>query len=1000
VRIDAGTSAEPRMKKLDDAVEAITRDLGLHQAEISQRMSFLQISAADVALLQDARELVRSHQPALVDAFHKHLLSFEPLRQRLPDDATISRLKCAQERYFDRLLQGDYGPEFIKERLRVGAVHQRIGLEPKWYLGAYRKYLDDLMAVLWQLLRAEPERFLGTWSAIHKVASMDMALALDTYFQADRQELLQIKGFAEQIITRMPSGLMVVDIDLNVRSINHAMSAMFGLADNAIAAGTPLATLIQSDELLDALRRTARFGTHAHGLVVPLSEGARTRHVEFNVSSTLLEKDRVLLVMAQDITVRMRSQEELQRFRMALDSSIDAIYLIDHDLMRFVDANETALATLGYSHDELLQLGPQDLKPDAGELQRINRRFDEVIHSDSKTGMIQTVHQRKDGSRFPVEVYLRAVRSEGRQLLVAVVRDVTARLQAEAELRESEQRFRVAFNQAAVGLAHVAPDGHWLMANQKLCEIVGYTQREILKLRYQDLTHPDDLPYDVDLGKRMMAGEVHEQSREKRYRHKDGHYIWVNLTSSLVWDSSGQPKYYSTVVEDISRRKQVEGELLHLANHDALTGLPNRSLLLDRLSQAIAYANRLGGEVAVLLIDLDRFKNINDSLGHDVGDTIITEVSLRLLSRVRDGDTVARWGGDEFVVVLGDVAREDAVANFAQKLLETLSQPLMIEEHELYPAGSIGISLYPKDGDSPSMLLKNADTAMYRAKEAGRNNFQFYAQEMNARALDRLKLDGGLRRALLREEFILHYQPQMDIGSGAIVGVEALVRWQPPGQPLVYPGDFIPMAEETGLIVQIGEWVLRSACAQLKAWENAGLCGGTNEGMKMAVNLSARQFKQHNIVNMVSRVLQETGCDPGRLELEITESVVMDDPEAAVATLRQLSGMGVSLAIDDFGTGYSSLTYLKRFPLDALKIDRSFVRDITTDSDDAAIAKAVIALAHSMKLIVIAEGVETAEQLAFLREQQCDQMQGYFLSRAVSPESIEELLRGRLATPR
>ncbi|HYD79462.1 MAG TPA: bifunctional diguanylate cyclase/phosphodiesterase, partial [Paucimonas sp.] len=373
---------------------------------------------------------------------------------------------------------------------------------------------------------------------------------------------------------------------------------------------------------------------------------------------------------------------------------------------------------------------------------------------------------------------------------------------------------------------------------------------------------------------------------------------------------------------------------------------------------------------------------------HDVGDKIITEISLRLLSRVRDGDTVARWGGDEFVVVLGDVTREEAVANFAQKLLETLSQPMMIEEHELYPAGSIGICLYPRDGDSPSALLKNADTAMYRAKDAGRNNFQFYAHAMNARALDRLKLDGGLRRALLRDEFVLHYQPQMDIRSGEIIGMEALLRWKPPEQPAVYPGDFIPMAEETGLIVQIGEWVLRTACAQLKCWQNAGLCGD----MKMAINLSARQFKQHNIVNMVSRVLQETGCDPASLELEITESVVMDNPEAAVATLQHLSDMGVSLAIDDFGTGYSSLSYLKRFPIDALKIDRSFVRDITTDSDDAAIAKAVIALAHSMKLTVIAEGVETAEQLEFLREQECDQMQGYFLSRAVSAEQIEQLL--------
>ena len=689
-----------------------------------------------------------------------------------------------------------------------------------------------------------------------------------------------------------------------------------------------------------------------------------------------------------DVGELMRSQEELQRFRMALDSSIDAVYLIDYAQMRIIDANQTASETLGYSRQELLMLGPQDLKPDAGERQRILKRFDDVMQSGNKTGFIETVHQRKDGTRLPVEVYLRAVESEGRQLLVAVVRDITARVQAEAELRDSEERFRVAFNQAAVGLAHVAPEGRWLMANQKLCEIVGYTQQELLNLTYQQLTHPDDLVADLELGQRMLAREIHEKSREKRYRHKNGYYIWVNLTSSLVWDAAGKPKYYSTVVEDISRRKQIEGELLHLANHDPLTGLPNRSLLLDRLSQAIVYANRSGGQVAVMLIDLDRFKNINDSLGHEVGDKIIMEIGRRLSGNVHEGNTVARVGGDEFVVVLADVERGDAVAMLAQHILEALSHPMMMQGHEFYPAGSIGISLYPKDGPDAPTLLKNADTAMYRAKDAGRNNFQFYAQEMNARALDRLKLEGGMRHALIREEFVLHYQPQMDIASGMIVGVEALLRWQPPGKDMIFPMDFIPIAEETGLIVPIGEWVLRTACAQQKRWQDAG----TFHQVRVAVNLSARQFKQQDMVKMVSRILQETGCSARCLELEITESIIMENPAAATETLQMLSDMGVHLSIDDFGTGYSSLSYLKRFPIDSLKIDKSFVRDITTDADDAAIAKAVIALAHSMKLKVIAEGVETAEQLAFLQQQQCDQMQGYFLSKPGPVEQIEKML--------
>jgi len=794
---------------------------------------------------------------------------------------------------------------------------------------------------------------------------------------------------AEQVIASMPSGLMLVDASLRVLRINRTMCELFSITESAALVGLPLRSVIDSDVFEQWLAQAARdTSLQQETMAFTLRTSSGDRHIEFKISSVPAESDKVLLVMAQDITDRIRSQEELKRFRMALDSSIDAVYLIDHALMRFIDANETALATLGYGYAELMQLGPQDLKPDPGELERVRRRFNEVIHSAHKTGMIETLHQRKDGRRLPVEVYLRAFISEGRQLLVAVVRDITARIQAEAVLRDSEQRFRVAFNQAAVGLAHVAPDGRWLMVNNKLCEIVGYTQTELLGMRFQDVTHPEDVVADWALARRMIAGEIDEKSREKRYRHKNGYYIWVNLTSSMVRSDDGAPKYYSTVVEDISRRKQIEEELLHLANHDALTSLPNRSLLLDRLAQALVFAGRSEGQVAVMLIDLDRFKNINDSLGHDAGDKIIMEIARRLSASVRAGDTIARLGGDEFVIIRPDVVKDDAVAILAQQILVALSRPLTVQGHEFYPTGSIGISMFPKDGNDSQTLLKNADTAMYRAKDAGRNNFQFYAHEMNSRALDRLKLESGLRRALDRNEFVVHYQPQMDIASGRIVGAEALLRWEPPGQAMVFPGDFISIAEEAGLIVPIGEWVLRTACTQKKAWHDAGIAFP----LKVSVNLSARQFKHQDIVKLVSCVLEQTGCQPEWLELEITESVVMENPESAAQTLHRLSDMGVHLSIDDFGTGYSSLSYLKRFPINSLKIDRSFVRDITTDADDAAIAKAVIALAHSLKMRVIAEGVETAEQLAFLREQQCDEMQGYLLSRPVPAAKLGELV--------
>ena len=976
------------MKSLDELVDVIASEIGLDASGIEQRKHVLDISEADIAMLKKIHVLLAPHQRALVDSFHGYIYTFPELHPLLGDKVRSERLKAAQVAYFNRLTEGLYDADFVKDRLRVGVVHQRIGLEPKWYVGAYRKYVTGAVPILADAMRDEPGQLFAALNALLKVVCMDVVLTLDTYFQTDRKEILRAKNYTEQIVAFMPSGLMAIGADLHIRTINRAMCRMFGISDDAKVTGTPVGTLVDSPELAEGLQQVLMTGEDRHDLLVTVSDGGTVRHFEFDISGALMAEEGVLLLMAQDITERVRSQEELRRFRMALDSSIDAVYLVDRDQMRIIDANETALATLGYTHEELLRLGPQDLKPDDGELDRINRRFDEVIRSESKTGILRSVHQRKDGTRLPVEVYLRAVQSEGRQLLVAVVRDITERLKGEAVLRESEKRFRVAFNQAAVGLAHVAPDGRWLMVNRKLAEIVGYTTQELLEMSFQDITHPEDLVGDWAVVRRMIDGEAEEKTWEKRYRHKNGYYIWVNLTTSIVRDEEGNPRYFSTVIEDISRRKQIEEELLHVANYDALTNLPNRSLLLDRLSQALVFANRAGSQVAVMLIDLDRFKNINDSLGHDVGDKIIVEVARRLAFAVRAGDTIARIGGDEFVVIWPDIANENAAAIMAQQILEALSRPMTMQGHEFYPTGSIGISMFPRDGHDGQTLLKNADTAMYRAKDAGRNNFQFYAHEMNSRALDRLKLESGLRRALERGEFMLHYQPQMELSGGRIIGVEALLRWQPPGQAMVYPGDFIPVAEDTGLIVPIGEWVLRTACVQACAWRGRGEL----PPLKMAVNLSARQFKQQDIVKTVSRVLEETGCRPQWLELEITESVIMESPEAAAEILQKLSDMGVHLSIDDFGTGYSSLSYLKRFPIDSLKIDRSFVRDITTDADDAAIAKAVIALAHSLKMKVIAEGVETLEQLEFLRAQRCDQVQGYYLSRPVPVDQIEKLI--------
>lgn len=436
-------------------------------------------------------------------------------------------------------------------------------------------------------------------------------------------------------------------------------------------------------------------------------------------------------------------------------------------------------------------------------------------------------------------------------------------------------------------------------------------------------------------------------------------------------------------------------QLDHLAHHDGLTDLPNRILLLDRLGQAIELAHRQGRQLAVMFMDVDRFKNINDSLGHAVGDRLLMSVAQRLVECVRHSDTVSRQGGDEFIILLADVEHAEDAARSAQKMLTALALPHRIDQHDIHASASIGISIYPDDGQDAAALIKSADTAMYHAKGRGGNDYQFFKQDMNARAVERQSIEAGLRLALERQEFVLHYQLEINLQNRAVVGVESLIRWQHPQRGLILPEQFIWIAEDCGLIVPIGAWVLREACRQARAWQNAGL-----PPMTVAVNISAVQFRHKDFLESLENILNDTGLAPRYLELELTESVLMHDAEAAVSVLKAIKAIGVQLAVDDFGTGYSSLSYLKRFPIDTLKIDRSFMHDITQavdDSNDAAIVAAVIGMGKSLKQRVIAEGVETHEQMAFLQAQGCGEGQGFYLGRPVTAEELASLLRTDVA---
>jgi diguanylate cyclase (GGDEF)-like protein/PAS domain S-box-containing protein len=557
------------------------------------------------------------------------------------------------------------------------------------------------------------------------------------------------------------------------------------------------------------------------------------------------------------------------------------------------------------------------------------------------------------------------------------------RKEAEESLQESEQQLRAVFDQADVGMAMTALDMKYLRVNDKYCGIVGYDRAELLNMRVSEVNLEANVDAMREYRSRMLHENIAATTVEKQLVRKDGSLVWVSMATSLVRGSDGTPRHFIAVIQDISETKRAaealkesEEQFRVLAHYDLLTGLPNRALFYDRLAHALAQARRNRWWLAVMFIDLDRFKNVNDTFGHAAGDLLLKQVSERLADCVRSDDTVGRLSGDEFAIVLSRLTAPSDASVVANKIIDSLNKPFSLEGTELFVSVSIGITVFPTDSVDQDALIRNADVAMYRAKDRGRNNFQFYTPEMNRRTREMLNMESELRRAVERDELVLHYQPKVSLKTGQITGVEALLRWQHPERGLVPPGDFIPLLEETGLVVQAGEWVLRAVCRQLNEWRSAGV-----QVVPVAVNLSARQFLSRDLGAKIKAILAESGVEAGLLEVEITESAIMNDIGEANRTLEYLQSIGVKSAIDDFGTGYSSLGYLKRFPLKALKVDRSFVSEITTDADDANITQAVISMAHSLGLIVIAEGVETEAQLAYLLRYGCDEVQGYLFSR-------------------
>ena len=676
---------------------------------------------------------------------------------------------------------------------------------------------------------------------------------------------------------------------------------------------------------------------------------------------------------------RQSIREREQNLSAMADNADDGILISVQGTNVF--ANKRAETIFNCPASELLSMSTKDvfsLFEDSSAMKTVQLSANKTMAT-----IYETVITNKDGSKTPVEIVDAKTRWNGQEADMSFIRDISLRKQAETQTKKLSS----ALEQTADSVIITDPSGKIEYVNPAFEEITGFTQSEAIG-KWPNIIKSDlhDKNYYNKLWKGILKGEIFRDVFINR--KKNGDIYYEEKTISPLKDKNGTITSFISTGKDITERMHTQERLHYLAYHDVLTGLANRSLFMDRLEHAISKQRDSDNILAVFFLDLDQFKNINDTLGHEVGDQLLRAISNQLQRYTRKGDTIARLGGDEFVILLEDIPTKEVIPPLAQKLIDAMSRPFMVKEHELFETVSIGISTYPSDGNNSNVLLKNADTAMYRAKDRGRNNYKFYSADMGEKASERLALETDLRHALERNEFSLHYQPQIDINTNKVIGTEALIRWNHPEKGMILPSLFIPILEETGMIVPIGEWVLKTACTQNKKWQKMNLLT-----VPVSVNLSSRQFHDKNLVKIVEDILTDSGLNSEYLDFEITESVLMQNVDETIDNMETLNAMGIKLSIDDFGTGYSSLSYLKHFNIDTLKIDRGFVRDITTNTDDASIVNTIVSMAHNMNLSVIAEGVETEEQAAFLKECSCDALQGYLYSKPVPESGIKKFIQ-------
>jgi diguanylate cyclase (GGDEF)-like protein/PAS domain S-box-containing protein len=861
---------------------------------------------------------------------------------------------------------------------------------------------EEVSALIETLLAAGQRLEELTAGEVDTVADRDGR----TFLLRGAQEQLRHSEAARQaaILNALPAHIALLDAQGIIISINEAWrrfagtSAVHGpnygiglnyleVCDMAQGAGSS-----EARQIAQGIRWVLSGGKESFSIEYPCHSPTEQRWFLFTATPLANNRPNGVVVTHLNITEQKRAKDELRESERRFSDILGKLDLISVMLDRegrITYCNDYLLRLTGWRRDEVI--GRDWFKLFIPSSCDLKDRFAAVLADlPSASHHDNEILTRSGGQRL-IQWTSTTLRSASGEVIgtASIGDDITERNKdAEQHRARMEDRYRALLEAAPDAMVVVNEGGEIVLLNVQAEKQFGYRRDELVGQKVTDIIptgFAERLVADALRSAEEALAQQMGTGMELTGRRKDGSGFPIEILLSPLESAEGT--LVTAAIRDITERKKADAQMIHWAQHDFLTDLPNRFLLNDRIDQAIAWALRHGKQIAVLFLDLDGFKYINDSLGHSIGDRLLQSIAKRLEQCVRAPDTVSRQGGDEFVVLLSEEEHWEDAAIVAGRMLQSVADAHAINQHDLHVTASIGVSVYPDDGMDAETLVKNADTAMYNAKENGRQSYQFFKPDMNIRAVERQSIEEGLRRALERREFTLHYQPKINLRTGAITGAEALIRWTHPTRGQVLPGQFIPIAEECGLIRPIGRWVLREACRQARAWVDAGLPVAT-----MAVNVSAMQLRQENFLQSVFAVLQDTGLDPGSLELELTESVLMKHAESTAATLQDLREKGVRVAVDDFGTGYSSLSYLKKFPIDALKIDQSFVRQIGTAGDDAAIVTAVINMARSLKLLVIAEGVETQEELEFLQAHQCEEGQGYYFSRPVPPEQFSKLL--------